>query len=121
MDLKFLISYWTAAKVLMHVLPLHAGDTADVAPEFFDGNKDVAGVASGVSARPDRNHKRADGPSSWDPPKGSPSAPDFEKRLSRDPHEADIPDFPGLNPKNQVRWTCCAVHFMPPAWHRIWC
>ena len=81
---------------------LHAGDTSDVAPEYFDGNKDVAGVASGVSARPSRPHNQDRMPPGWDPPKGEPSAPDFEKRLSKEPHEADIPDFPGLNPKNQV-------------------
>ena len=36
------------------------------------------------------------------PPEGQPSAPDFEKELSRDPHEANIPVYPGLNVKSQV-------------------
>ena len=36
------------------------------------------------------------------PSEGEASAPDFEKRLEKDPHEADIPDFEGLNVKNEV-------------------
>ena len=36
------------------------------------------------------------------PPEGEASAPDFEKHLQKDPHEANIPDFEGLNVKNEV-------------------
>ncbi len=64
----------------------------------------MAGVAAGgTSARPSPHHSTQRMPPGWDPPKGEPTAPDFEKRLSRDPHEANIPDYPGLNPKNQAR------------------
>ncbi len=33
-----------------------------------------------------------------DPPDNEPHT----QKLSKDPHEADIPDYPGINPKNQV-------------------
>lgn len=39
-------------------------------------------------------------PRNWNPPiEGMP-----EESVSRDPHAADIPDYPGINPKNQVGW-----------------
>ena len=48
-------------------------------------------------------------PVGWNPPEGEPTAPDFEKRLSHDRPQPNIPDFPGLNPKSQVmaaaRWS----------------
>ena len=37
------------------------------------------------------------------PADGEASAPDFEKDLDKDPHEAKIPEFEGLNVKNEVR------------------
>ena len=50
---------------------------------------------------------RSDRPDDMRPPEGEATAPDFEKKLDKDPHEADIPDFEGLNVKNEVRgWTC---------------
>ena len=36
------------------------------------------------------------------PQEGEASAPDFEKKLDKDPHAADIPQFEGLNVKNEV-------------------
>lgn len=45
---------------------------------------------------------RSDRPDDMRPSEGEASAPDFEKRLEKDPHEADIPDFEGLNVKNEV-------------------
>ena len=36
------------------------------------------------------------------PADGEASAPDFEKNLDKDPHEAKIPEFEGLNVKNEV-------------------
>ena len=41
------------------------------------------------------------------PADGEASAPDFEKDLEKDPHEAKIPEFEGLNVKNEV---CMAFH-----------
>ena len=41
------------------------------------------------------------------PADGEATAPDFEKDLDKDPHEADIPDFEGLNVKNEVRMRLC--------------
>ena len=46
-------------------------------------------------------------PPEWDAQQGNQQPPNFEKELSRDPHEADIPEYPGINPKNQAR------HFIP--------
>ena len=37
------------------------------------------------------------------PADGEASAPDFEKDLDKDPHAAKIPEFEGLNVKNEVR------------------
>lgn len=46
---------------------------------------------------------RSSRPDDLTPPEGEATAPDFEKNLEKDPHEADIPEFAGLNVKNQVR------------------
>lgn len=48
-------------------------------------------------------------PDEMGPPEGEATAPDFEKRLDRDPHEANIPDFEGLNVKNEVRSYSCPI------------
>ena len=45
---------------------------------------------------------RSSRPDDLTPPEGEATAPDFEKNLEKDPHEADIPDFAGLNVKSQV-------------------
>lgn len=84
-----------------HCLP--AGDTEDLAPSTFEGPdaQKPAGVKAGVSARPQPRYQR--GHPNVTIPEGQPSAPDFEKELSSDPHEANIPVYPGLNVKNQVR------------------
>lgn len=43
-------------------------------------------------------------PPEWDAQQGNQQPPNFEKELSRDPHEADIPEYPGINPKNQAHY-----------------
>lgn len=42
--------------------------------------------------------REEDTPPNMDPPDNEPHT----QKLSKDPHEADIPDYPGINPKNQV-------------------
>ena len=48
------------------------------------------------------------------PPDGEASAPDFEENLEKDPHEAKIPEFAGLNVKNQA---CSPPRLMAHTWH----
>ncbi|BDA47233.1 hypothetical protein COCOBI_10-0780 [Coccomyxa sp. Obi] len=75
------------------------GDSEDVSPTYYkDGDADVAGVPSGVSARPQQPHETPDRPPTGDPGQNAMSS----QEPSRDPHEADIPDYPGINPKNQA-------------------
>ena len=50
---------------------------------------------------------RSDRPDDMRPKDGEATAPDFEKKLDKDPHEADIPDFEGLNVKNEVCGCLC--------------
>ncbi|CAL5224902.1 g7664 [Coccomyxa viridis] len=78
------------------------GDTKDLAPSTYEGPdaQKPAGVSSGVSARP-RPNTKSSRPDDLTPPEGEATAPDFEKNLEKDPHKADIPEFAGLNVKNQ--------------------
>lgn len=46
---------------------------------------------------------RPERPDDMRPADGEAAAPDFEKDLDKDPHAADIPEFEGLNVKNEVR------------------
>ena len=61
-------------------------------PEYFNEVDRIGYAAACRSARPDE----------MGPQDGEATAPDFEKNLDRDPHEANIPDFEGLNVKNEV-------------------
>ncbi|CAK0787754.1 hypothetical protein CVIRNUC_010976 [Coccomyxa viridis] len=82
------------------------GDTKDMAPSTYAGPdaQKPAGTGAGVSARPKPNTKsdRPDRPDDMRPADGEASAPDFEKDLDKDPHAAKIPEFEGLNVKNEA-------------------
>ncbi len=60
---------------------------------------------------------RSSRPDDLTPPEGEATAPDFEKNLEKDPHEADIPEFAGLNVKNQVCSCSCSWCLAPIARH----
>lgn len=57
---------------------------------------------------------RSSRPDDMTPPDGEATAPDFEKNLEKDPHEAKIPEFAGLNVKNQV---CSRPCPLAHTWH----